>query len=186
MAPTLSPDQRRLFEAEIMPHVDVLYRMARSLCPDEHHAEDVAHEAFLRALRGYGGFTPGSNGRSWLARIAHNTCRDHWRRTRSRPEEQWDENTAWRAENELAEPDWEPAVIRDAFSGDIARALDSLPPQWRAGILLVDVEGWSYAEAAESLEIPVGTLRSGLHRARRRLYRALAGEEDSRQRREGA
>jgi len=185
--PYLSPQDRLRFDAEIMPHLDVLYRMACSVCAGGDHAKDVAQEAFIKALRGFGNFTPGSNGRSWLARIVHNTCRDHWRQLRARPEDQWDADADWAVENTLADPDWEPEIIRNAFSADLDRALQQLPPLWRAGLLLVDVEGWPYEEAAASLEIPLGTLRSGLHRARRRLYRLLSEPQDETQlRREGA
>ncbi|NCQ35519.1 RNA polymerase sigma factor [bacterium] len=187
MDPYLSPQDRLRFDAEIMPHLDVLYRMACSVCAGGDHAKDVAQEAFIKALRGFGNFTPGSNGRSWLARIVHNTCRDHWRQLRARPEDQWDADADWAVENTLADPDWEPEIIRNAFSADLDRALQQLPPLWRAGLLLVDVEGWPYEEAAASLEIPLGTLRSGLHRARRRLYRLLSEPQDETQlRREGA
>ncbi len=73
-------------------------------------------------------------------------------------------------------------MIRDAFADEIEAALQALPPRWRAAVLLVDVEGWSYDEAAESLEIAPGSLRSALHRARKVLYRSLV--ESSRTRRQ--
>lgn len=179
----LSPAERRRFAAEIEPHLDVLYRMARATCCDADLADDVAQEAFLKAVRGFGGLRPGSNGRSWLARIVHNTCRDHWRARARQGEAGWDDDLAAEAERSGIAPDWEPAVIRDAFDDEVEAALRALPPRWRASVLLVDVEGWSYDEAAASLDLAPGTLRSGLHRARRSLYERL---RDARRMREAA
>lgn len=173
MLPPLSPAEKRRFEAEIVPHLDVLYRMAQAVCGDRDLADDVAQEAFLRALKGFGGLKPGTNSRAWLARIVHNTCRDLWRARARRPEQDWDDITASAIEAMDSGDDWQPAVIRGAFADEIELALRALPPRWRASVLLVDVEGWSYEEAAASLEIAPGTLRSGLHRARRALYVSL-------------
>lgn len=173
MPPRLSPPEQRRFEAEIVPQLDVLHRMARAVCCDADVAEDVAQDAFLRAVNGFGGLMPGTNARSWLARIVHNTCRDFWR-TRARQGQQgWDDDLAAEAEALGADVAWEPAVIGGAFDDEIEQALRSLPPRWRASVQLVDVEGWSYEEAAASLELAPGTLRSGLHRARRVLYARL-------------
>lgn len=176
----LSTAERRRFEAEIVPHLDVLYRMARATCCDADLADDVAQEAFLRAARGFGSFRPGSNARSWLARIVQNTCHDHWRTRSRRGEMSWDEDLQDEAEAAGVDVEWEPAVIRDAFDDEIEAALHALPPRWRASVQLVDIEGWSYEEAASALEIAAGTLRSGLHRARRALYTRLAEARRSR------
>lgn len=182
MLPRLSALEKRRFEAEIVPHLDVLHRMARSVCCDADLADDVAQEAFLKALRGFAGLRPGSNARSWLARIVHNTCRDHWR-TRSRRDEQpWDDDALAAAEVPAHGGGWEPEVVRAAFDDEIEDALRALPARWRAAVLLVDVEGWSYDEAAASLEIPAGSLRSALHRARRVMHDRL--RESARLRRE--
>lgn len=170
----LSPQEMRRFEAEVIPHLDVLYRMARSVCRDGNLADDIAQDAFLKALRGFAGLTPGTNSRSWLARIVHNTCRDHWRRHHRRPEDSWDDADLAALENEDTLPEWEPEVIRQSLTDDIETALQELPPAWRAAVQLVDVEGWSYDEAAASLEMAPGTLRSALHRARKLIYQKLA------------
>ncbi len=92
MLPILSPAEKRRFEAEIVPQFDVLHRMARSVCCDADLADDVAQEAFLKALKGFAGLRPDSNSRSWLARIVHNTCRDHWRSRSRRGEQAWDDD----------------------------------------------------------------------------------------------
>jgi len=182
LLPILSPAEKRRFEAEIVPHLDVLYRMARSVCCDADVADDVSQEAFLKALRGFAKLQPGTNSRSWLARIVHNTCRDHWRSRTRRGEQGWEDGMLAEVEARDAEPDWQPAVIRDAFADEIESALGALPPRWRAAVLLVDVEGWSYDEAAESLEIAPGSLRSALHRARKVLYRSLTESSQVRRR----
>jgi len=183
--PRLSPSEKARFEVEIVPHLDVLYRMARSVCGDDDLADDVAQEAFLKALRGFARLEPGTNGRSWMARIVHNTCRDHWRRRNRQPERGWDEEIAAEVEGRQDGSHWEPRLIREAFDDEIESALGELPPRWRAAVLLVDVEGWSYEEAAAGLEIAPGSLRSALHRARRQLYLSLRKAAAARQEGEG-
>lgn len=181
MLPRLSATEKLRFDAEIVPHLDVLHRMARSVCGDADVADDIAQESFLKALKGFGGLKPGTNGRSWLARIVHNACRDHWRSKAGRGDEGWDDELQAEVEALGAEPDWQPGIIRDAFDDEICEALQALPPRWRASVLLVDVEGWTYEEAAESLEIAPGTLRSGLHRARKVLFARLRDSVGARQ-----
>ncbi|MGD9546012.1 MAG: RNA polymerase sigma factor [Candidatus Krumholzibacteriia bacterium] len=173
VSPHLSAPEKLRFEAEIVPHLDVLYRMARSVCCDADVADDVAQDAFLKAVRGFGGLAPGSNSRSWLARIVQNTCRDHWRSRARKGEAGWDDDLVEEAETAGAQVDWQPAIIREAYDDEIEQALRELPPRWRMSVQLVDVEGWSYDEAAEGLGIGPGTLRSGLHRARKVLYGKL-------------
>ena len=175
----LSPQERLRFEAEIIPQLDVLYRMARSVCRNTETAEDIAQEAFMRAVNGFSGLEPGTNSRSWLARIVHNTCRDFWRKHQRRPEESWDVSELAALENEDTVQDWEPDIIRNAFDDDVETALQDLPPRWRMALLLVDVEGFGYEEAARSLDMPAGTLRSALFRARRRVYKRLARDTGS-------
>ena len=181
----LSAAEKRRFEAEIVPHLDLLYRMARSVCCDLDRAEDVAHESFLKALRGFGGLEPDSNARGWLARIVHNTCRDAWRKQARQGEVDWDDDFEAIAIEPVREGEWEPAVVRDAFDDEIEAALAALPPRWRSAVLLVDVEGWSYDEAAASLGIAAGSLRSALHRARKVLYGSLRDAARQRNLRQG-
>ena len=174
MASRLSPLEKLRFEAEIVPQLDVLYRMARSVCRNGDLAEDIAQEAFLKAVQGFAKLVPGSNSRSWLARIVHNTCRDHWRHVSRRPEETWDGAELEALDTEETRFHWEPEVITNAFADDIETVLRELPPRWRAAVQLVDVEGWSYDEAAEALDLAPGSLRSALHRARKTIYQRLA------------
>lgn len=174
MPSQLSPREKRRFEEEIIPQLDVLYRMARSVCRNPDTADDIAQEAFMKALDGFSGLRPGTNSRSWLARIVHNTCRDHWRRHHRRPEDAWDGDDLAALESEETLVEWEPEVLRNAFDDQIESALRELPPRWRAAVQLVDVEGWSYDEAAEGLDMAPGTLRSALHRARKAIYERLA------------
>lgn len=181
MSPRLSAAEKIRFEAEIVPHLDVLHRMARAVCCDADLADDIAQESFLKALNGFGGLQPGTNSRSWLARIVHNTCRDHWRSRSKEGRQGWDEDLQAEVESRVLEPDWQPGIIREAFDDEIEAALKALPPRWRATVLLVDVEGWSYEEAAQSLEIAPGTLRSGLHRARKVLFGKLRDSAHARE-----
>lgn len=155
--------------------------MARAVCCDADLADDIAQESFLRALKGFGGLQPDTNSRSWLARIVHNTCRDHWRSRSKEGGQGWDEDLQAEVDSRVLESDWQPGIIREAFDDEIEAALKALPPRWRATVLLVDVEGWSYEEAAQSLEIAPGTLRSGLHRARKVLFGKLRDSAHARQ-----
>ncbi len=185
MTPRLTASEKQRFENEVVPHLDVLYRMARSVCCDRDVADEVAQEAFLKALGGFHGLRPGTNSRAWLARIVHNACRDNWRQRTRRGEHGWDDDLEAEVDALGAAPDWQPGVIREAFDDDVETALQALPPRWRAAILLVDVEGWSYDEAAEGLGIASGSLRSALHRARRVLYARLVETAAGRGRRMG-
>ncbi len=168
-----------------MPQLDVLYRMARTVCSDTDLADDIAQDAFLKALQGFSGFKPGTNSRSWLARIVHNTCRDHWRARAGKTEMGWDDEIPAEIEIPQDAAAWEPQIIRDAFDDDIEQALRELPPRWRSAVLLVDVEGWSYEEAAAGLEIAPGSLRSALHRARKTLYLKLRDIDSAQSTQEG-
>lgn len=185
MVAHLSPHEKRRFEAEIMPYVELLYRMARSVCRDPDQSADVAQEAFLKALKGFSGLRPGTNSKSWLARIVQNTCRDHWRLQSRQPEQIWHDELPVESGFQIEDSVWEPPVIRDAFEDEIEDALGELPPRWRAAIMLVDVEGWSYEEAATALEIAPGSLRSALHRARKAIFHKLKEKESNRHREKG-
>jgi RNA polymerase sigma-70 factor (ECF subfamily) len=173
MVPPLPPELGRRFEAEILPHLDVMYRMAMMLARDPEHAQDLAQEAALKALQGYPRLEHRSNLRSWLARIVHTTFLDRLRLERRRPEESLEELGEDVPPGDADTQGWEPAVLRDGFQDDLEEGLGSLPAGWRALVLIIDVEGWSYEEAAETLDVPIGTIRSRLHRARQRLYQHL-------------
>ena len=167
---------RTEFEDWALPVAPALYRTAHRLSRRPEDARDVVQETYLRAYRTFGNFQPGTNVRAWLFTILYSILSNEWRRKRRAPEEIPLEaveerfGTALRA----AGPDAESELLqRLGASPEIESALRNLPEEFRAAILLVDVEDFSYEEAAEILSCPVGTLRSRLHRARKLLFAAL-------------
>ena len=168
---TGSPQTARRFQQEILPHLDVAYRMGLALSRDPDRAEDLAQEALLKALRSLDGLRPGTNARSWLARVVHTTWLDQVRKDQRRAEEPWEEGLDQVADGD--EEAWQPELMRRALNDCWEEGLALLPAEWRTTLMLVEVEGFAYEEAAEAMDIPVGTVRSRLHRARGRLHRFL-------------
>lgn len=164
---------RQRFEVEIVPHLEFLSRVARSMSRDDAEAEDLAQDTLVKAFRALDSFD-GRHPKAWLARIARNTAinRDQRRREFTVSESDLAESpTAPNATTEAAED-----IVLDASVDPLLRkALADLPPEWRSLIQLVDVEGFRYSDAAEVMEIPVGTVMSRLHRARSRLRQSIAG-----------
>jgi RNA polymerase sigma-70 factor (ECF subfamily) len=159
-----------VFAAEAMPHVDDIFRTAvRMLAGDQARAEDATQEVYLRAWQSFARFTPGTNCRAWLFKILFHVV-NHQRR-------QWFRFPGVRAAEEILEstaanPEPVPEHVRDE---EILAALDKISAEFRAPILLVDVEEFSYKEAAEILRVPMGTVMSRLSRGRKLLRKELAG-----------
>ena len=151
-------------------HGRFLYTVAYRLTGNREDAEDLVQEVLLRVRRGLETYQPGSM-EGWLSRIATNAFLDDVRRRKRRPEELLPE-----------EPDWvlpptagaDEALAGDVLPDDIQAALHRLPEDFRAAVVLCDVVGQSYQEISESLQIPVGTVRSRIHRGRAMLREALA------------
>lgn len=159
----------RRFELEAMPHLNDLTRTASRLMGDRGRAEDVVQDAFLQAWRSFDRFQSGTNCRAWLYKILFH-CIHHYRRKWFRfavmqPMDDYTEATA-------AYTAPLPEHITDE---DFLAALDKIPTEFRAVILLVDVEEFAYKEASEILDIPIGTVMSRLSRGRKQLREQLAG-----------
>lgn len=155
------------FEAESLPHMNDLYRAAVRMLQDQGKASDAVQETYLIAWRSFGKYRRGTNCRAWLFQILFNVVR-HERRNWFK----W--NTG--KEEDLAEAQ---LVAREPVSerltdGEILSALDKLPVQFREALLLVDIEEFSYKEAGEILQVPIGTIMSRLNRARGLLRNQLA------------
>ena len=168
------------FESEALSFLDALYRTALRMTRSEAEAEDLVQETYIRAFRFRAQFTPGTNLKAWLFRILTNTFINEYRRKASRPEttelDDVDESILYRHMREVSpgssSPDPEAEVIDNALSSEVKEALEALPEKFRTTLLL-DVEGFSYKEIAEMLEIPIGTVMSRLHRGRKILQRRL-------------
>jgi RNA polymerase sigma-70 factor (ECF subfamily) len=165
-------EQNRRFEELIVPEMPFLARVSRSMSHSAAEADDLAQDTLMKAYRAMDRFD-GRHPRAWLARIARNTAINRDQRNRE----------FLLSENGIVEPDGDDGEVNDPeqivlsaeVDENLRRALDELPLAFRVVVQLVDVEELSYAEAAEALDIPVGTVMSRLHRARRRLRQALAG-----------
>lgn len=170
---TTEPAERaRRFEELIVPELDFLARIARSMSRSATEAEDLASETVFKAFRGLDGFD-GRHPRAWLYRIARNTAINRDGRNRELLLDDEDGVSRLVGPDDTGEP--EHVVITPMLDEVLERALNDLPPAFRMVVQLVDVEGMRYQEAADLLDVPVGTVMSRLHRARRRLRQALTG-----------
>jgi RNA polymerase sigma-70 factor, ECF subfamily len=171
-----SLDER--FEREAIPFMPEMYAAAMRLTRNPSDAEDLVQETFLRAYRGFGGFEPGTNLRAWLYRILTNAYINTYRKRQREPQTVSDEEVPeWYLYEKLggegAEASAEARVLESLPDQDVQDALADLPEQFRLAVLLADVEGFSYKEIAEILDIPMGTVMSRLHRGRRALEKRL-------------
>jgi RNA polymerase sigma-70 factor (ECF subfamily) len=167
------------FEEEALALSDQIYRVARRLVSSREEAEDLVQETYARAFRNWRSFTPGTNLRAWLFRILTNLNIDRGRREQRTPDMQPIEEGDYFLYNRLeasgSEPDDEKVVER-LSQDSVVQALASVPHDFRDVIVLVDIGEFSYRDAAQILDIPVGTVMSRLHRGRRILKTQLAEE----------
>jgi RNA polymerase sigma-70 factor, ECF subfamily len=154
------------FEQYVLPEIEVLLRVANSLTRNHAEAEDLVQDTLVRAYRGIGGFD-GRHPRAWLLTILRNTHIN--RNRRRRPELLRDPDIASDRLASSASDERTDAMVDDEIDSEIIDALHALDEPFRRVVELVDVDGLSYAEAAEVLDVPVGTVMSRLHRARSRI-----------------
>ena len=171
--------QAARFEAEALGYIDSLYRTALRLTRNPADAEDLVQDTYLKAFRSADRFEPGTNLRAWLFTILHNTARNR-ARDRARDVVRADSEAvdrvaeAWPSSADAAGATPESLLLRDTLDPELQAALDALPDAFREAVWLRDVEEFSYAEIAEMLSIPVGTVMSRLSRGRRMLFERLA------------
>jgi RNA polymerase sigma-70 factor (ECF subfamily) len=172
------PDAPDAFEQEALSHLDALYRTGLRMTRSEADAEDLVQETYIRAFRSRHQFTPGTNLKAWLFRILTNTFINSYRRKAARPQttdlDEVEETTLHRhmTETSGSAPEPEQTVLDGIVDSQVTDALDELPERFRT-VVLLDVEGLSYKEIAETLEIPIGTVMSRLHRGRKFLQQRL-------------
>lgn len=170
------------FTDNAMEYMPALYTAALRMTRNPADADDLVQETYLRAYRAYGTFQEGTNLRAWLYRILTNTFINSYRAKKRRPEisdvEDIEDLYLYRRVGEFAAQGTGRSAeeeLMDHFTeGDIKDAIEELPEQFRMAVLLSDVEGFSYKEIAEILDVPIGTVMSRLHRGRRALQKALA------------
>src|SRR5213592_1098714 len=164
------------FEEEALELADQVYRVARRLVSSREEAEDLMQETYARAFRSWRSFQPGTNLRAWLFRILTNLNIDRGRRVQRAPDMQPLEEGDYFLYNKLEEAGDTPEerVDQRLSQDDAVAALSAVPHDFRDVIVLVDIGDFSYADAAQILDIPIGTVMSRLHRGRRILKRELA------------
>ena len=169
-----APSAEQRFAREELPHLSDLVRTASRMMGDRARAEDVVQDVFLQAWKSFGRFETGTNCRAWLYKILFH-CVQHYRRKWFRfsvmqPMDDYTEATAA----------YTPPIPEQLTDEDLLAALDRIPADFRAVVLLVDVEEFAYREAAEILQVPIGTVMSRVSRGRRLLREALGGKESGR------
>ena len=166
------------FEEDALALSDQVYRVARHLASSREDADELMQETYARAFRSWRSFQPGTNMRAWLLRILTNLNIDRGRRQQRAPQMQPLEANDYYLYDRLAENEDgvsdEDRVVERLSQDDIVTALSAVPHDFRDAIVLVDLGDFSYADAAQILDIPVGTVMSRLHRGRRILKRELA------------
>ena len=190
MSETSSEEARRIaqgardrvhFEEEALALADQVYRVARGVSRSKEEAEDLMQETYARAFRSWESFTPGTNLRAWLLRILTNLNIDRGRRQQRTPDQQPLEEGDYFLYNRLEESSREPRSDQDAVvdrlsQDDVVAALSEVPHDFRDVLVLVDIGDFTYQDAAQILDIPIGTVMSRLHRGRRILKTALADQ----------
>lgn len=165
-----SHNSRAHFEQEVLPHLDAAYNLARWLTRNEHDAEDVVQEAYLRAWKFFSSFR-GGNGRSWLLTIVRRTCYTWMQHNRTNELMTVFDETQHSVEDAVANP--ETRLLQRAQQQTLHQALEALPVELREIVVLRELEGLSYKEIAAITEVPLGTVMSRLARARKRLQQCL-------------
>ncbi len=170
-------EKDKIFEEEFMPHIDALYNFAFHLTYNEEDANDLVQETYLKAYRFTNSYIPGTNAKAWLFKILKNAFINDYRKKSKRPPSVDFEEVANYHESEddnlVGSLDLRLDVFQGMIGDEVSGAVNSLPIDFRTAILLCDVHGFTYEEIAKITDIPIGTVRSRLHRARTLLKEKL-------------
>lgn len=173
----------KIFDGEFLPHIDAMYNFAYRLTFDEDDAKDLVQETYLKAFRFINSFEEGTNAKAWLFRILKNSFINDYRKKSKEPNKvDYNEvETYYNSEDANAEitPDLRVEALQDMIGDEVTNALNSLAVDFRTVIILCDLEGFTYEEMAKILDIPIGTVRSRLHRARNLLKDKLKSYAES-------
>lgn len=170
------PGAIRRFEEVVLPQLDAAYNLARWLVRNPQDAEDVVQEACLRAVKFFGGYR-GGDGRAWLLRIVRNTAYSFLEK--NRPAELSEEfNEILHGVPASSESDTETLLLKSIEVRMLQQTLEDLPVRFREALILRELEGLSYKEIAELMEIPIGSVMSALARGRERLRERISGAQD--------
>lgn len=170
-------EKAQIFDNEFMPHIDSMYNFAYRLTFDEDDAKDLVQETYLKAYRFIESFQQGTNAKAWLFRILKNSFINEFRKKSKEPAkvDYQEVETYYNSEgvDETITTDLRVEAVQDMIGDEISTALNSLAVDFRTVIILCDLEGFTYDEMAKILDIPIGTVRSRLHRARNLLKEKL-------------
>jgi len=171
--------RRKKFEEEVLCHLDRLFGYAMHLCKNSEDASDLVQDTYVSALKSEKQYSLGTNAGAWLFTIMRNTFLNKMRRRSRKPENmagEWIEELARQDISELKKRGPDPSVkcLDNLLKDDITSAIDNLPEEFKDAVVLCDVQGFSYNDIASILEIPVGTVRSRIHRGRLLLRHLLA------------
>ncbi len=166
--------RRAQFEREALQHLDALYSFALKLARGRDDAEDLVSDTLLRAFERWEQYRLGTNIRAWLFTILYHVFVSRKRRVDAREVQQHEDADGWSAHEPVGEADPEGRFYESFLDDEITRAIAALPDEYRSAVLLSDVQGLRYAEIAEVLHVPEGTVKSRLFRGRRILQRKLA------------
>ncbi len=167
----------RVFDGEFMPHIDSMYNFAYRLTFDEDEAKDLVQDTYMKAFRFINSFQEGTNAKAWLYRILKNSFINDYRKKSKQPAkvDYQEVEQFYNSEDtpSSATVDLRLEATKDMIGDEISNALNSLAIDFRTVIILCDLEGFTYEEMAKILDIPIGTVRSRLHRARNLLREKL-------------
>lgn len=173
-------DQQKqsIFNQEFMPQINSMYNFAYRLTLDPDDAKDLLQDTYLKAFRFIDSFQQGTNAKAWLFRILKNSFINDYRKKRKEPSkvDYQEVETYYNSEDvdRQITPDLRVEALQDMIGDEISTALNSLDVDFRTVIILCDLEGFKYEEMAKILDIPIGTVRSRLHRARNLLKEKLS------------
>ena len=173
----------RIFEEEFLPQIDALYTFAYHLTYNEEDANDLVQETYLKAYRFIDKYIEGTNAKAWLFKILKNVFINQYRRKSKQPTKvDYEEITAYQDEEDSHYSgylDLREEMFQRMMGDEITNAINALPVDFRVVILLCDVEGFTYEEISKIIDIPIGTVRSRLHRARNMLKEKLKAYAES-------
>lgn len=170
-------DKNSIFDREFMPHIDSMYNFAYRLTFDEDDAKDLVQDTYLKAYRFINSFERGTNAKAWLFRILKNSFINEYRKKSKQPSKVDYQEVETYYNSDTVDynmtSDLRVDAVKDMLGDEISNALNSLAVDFRTVIILCDLEGFTYEEMAKILDIPIGTVRSRLHRARNLLKEKL-------------
>ncbi|WP_373493225.1 sigma-70 family RNA polymerase sigma factor [Aquiflexum sp.] len=166
-------EKSTIFDQEFMPHIDSMYNFGYRLTFDEDDAKDLVQDTYLKAYRFINSFEQGTNAKAWLFRILKNSFINDYRKKSKQPAKiDYQEVETYYNSDDVdygITTDLRVDAVKDMLGDEISNALNSLAVDFRTVIILCDLEGFTYEEMAKILDIPIGTVRSRLHRARNLL-----------------